>query len=313
MTIFRSLTFYLALGGIALAFSLMKQLTTPPPEPFYFEPAINPFDQTIAAGGVIESVDKNIEIGVPISGLVKENFVKVGNHVAEGQVLFHLDDRDLLAQLLVQKAQAVAAQAGLDRLQDQLERLESIEDIRAVSQEELKTRRADVAIAKAQLAAADAQVTQTILLIERLCICSPKEGVILQNNIRKGEFVVAGGSSAMIVGKLDRLQVRAEIDEQNASYIRPQTAAYAFPKNNSSLKIPLTFERIEPFVVPKLSLTGKSDEKVDTRVLQVIYTFDKPESFPLYVGQQVDIFIERPSIDVQTNANKVVESPLDAI
>ncbi len=57
-------------------------------------------------------------------------------------------------------------------------------------------------------------------------------------------------------------------------------------------KIPLRFVRIEPFVVPKKSLTGDNTERVDTRVLQIIYRFDRP-SFPVYAGQQVNVFIER--------------------
>lgn len=308
MALFRSLTFYLALTGIILAVVLMKKLTTPGPQSHHLDPAINPFDKTIAAGGIIEGIDKNIEIGVPQSAVVKEVYVKVGDKVRTGDILFRLDDRDLLAQLLVQKAQISISMANLNRLKDQLSRLESIEDPRAVSQEELNTRRSDVAIAKAQLEAAEAQVTHTILMLERLCICAPQNGVILQNNIRKGEYIGAGGPPAIILGDLEHLQVRAEIDEQNASHIFPHTAASAFPKNNSSLEIPLRFERIEPYVIPKRSLTGASDEKVDTRVLQVIYSFDHPLSFPLYVGQQVDIFIEGSRNSVE----QVEESAPDA-
>jgi len=59
----------------------------------------------------------------------------------------------------------------------------------------------------------------------------------------------------------------------------------------------LTFDRIEPYIVPKRSLTGDNRERVDTRVLQVIYRFERP-SFPLYVGQQVDVYIERPAEQV---------------
>lgn len=298
MTIFRSLTFYLALAGIGLAIALMNKQSLSGPEPLYFEPAVNPYAHTIAASGIIEAVDKNIEIGVPQSGLVKETFVNVGSKVQTGQILFQIDDRDLLAQLLVQKAQIAVSEALLMRLKDQLDRLESIEDMRAVSQEELNTRRADVAVAKAQLEAAETQVTHTILMLERLCICAPKNGTLLQNNVRRGEFVEAGGAPAMILGDLEHLQVRAEIDEQNASHIYPHTSAAAFPKNNSSLEIPLQFERIEPYVIPKRSLTGASDERVDTRVLQVIYSFECPLCFPLYVGQQVDIFIEKPKEDI---------------
>ena len=54
---------------------------------------------------------------------------------------------------------------------------------------------------------------------------------------------------------------------------------------------PLRFVRFEPFVVPKRSLTGDSTERVDTRVLQVIYRVER-DDLPLFVGQQLDVFID---------------------
>ena len=51
---------------------------------------------------------------------------------------------------------------------------------------------------------------------------------------------------------------------------------------------------MEPYVIPKVSLTGASTERIDTRVLQVIYSLTRPASPPLYVGQQVNVFIEAP-------------------
>lgn len=294
MAIFRSVTFYLGMAGIAAAALLIAKLTVPPPVAVHLLPPINPFEHTIAASAIIEAVDKNIEIGTPVSGLIKEMHVQVGEKVEEGQILFRIDDRDLHASLLVQRANAAVARANHLRVVDQLSRLESIEDPRAISQEELNTKRSDAAVGLAQVEAAEAQITHTILMLDRLCILAPSSGTILQSNIRKGEFVQSGGAAAMILGNLLRLHVRADIDEESASHVVPHAKASAFPKNSSSIEIPLRFERIEPYVIPKRSLTGKSDEKVDTRVLQVIYSFDSPISFPLYVGQQVDVFIERP-------------------
>ena len=53
----------------------------------------------------------------------------------------------------------------------------------------------------------------------------------------------------------------------------------------------LEFVRIEPYVKPKRSLTGATSERVDTRVLQVLYKAG-PSPVPLYAGQQVDVFLE---------------------
>ena len=40
-----------------------------------------------------------------------------------------------------------------------------------------------------------------------------------------------------------------------------------------------------------MSLTGDSTERVDTRVLQIIYSFERG-NLPIYPGQQMDIYID---------------------
>ena len=67
--------------------------------------------------------------------------------------------------------------------------------------------------------------------------------------------------------------------------------AEASIRGNAELRAPVKFVRIEPYIVPKKSLTGDSTERVDTRVLQVIYSFD-PKALPARVGQQMDVFIQ---------------------
>jgi len=58
------------------------------------------------------------------------------------------------------------------------------------------------------------------------------------------------------------------------------------------VRYPLKFVRVEPFVIPKKSLTGDNTARVDTRVLQVLYQFDPAGLPPLFVGQQVEVFLE---------------------
>ena len=53
----------------------------------------------------------------------------------------------------------------------------------------------------------------------------------------------------------------------------------------------LRFVRVEPFVIPKKSLTGDNTERVDTRVLQVIYALED-STRRVFVGQQLDVYVE---------------------
>lgn len=298
----RNILIALAITGIIAMFFLYKKIHTETPrmEPTV-KPSINPYPDAVAASGIVEAEKENIKIGTPVSGIVKKVFVEVWDPVKKGDPLFEIDDRDLIGQMYVQEANVAVADATLKRLQDQFERLQGVKDERAVSKDEVKTRENDVLVAKAQLEQAKAQVEQTKLLLSRLLIQAPQDGVILKNDIRPGEFMqAAANDDLMLLGDVEKMQVRVDVDEQNASRIRPNQPAVAFLKNNTSYKIPLEYVRIEPYVIPKKSLTGSSEERVDTRVLQLIYSFNSKQGIPVYVGQQVDVYI-----DTSTNESQV--------
>lgn len=276
-----------------------------PPQP----PAPKPYAQSVSATGILEALSENVSIGVPVPGLVAEAKVKVNDTVKTGDTLFRLDDRDLRAQELSTKAKLEAArakiavsEAQLAKVKSQLTRLTAVNDPRAVSREDIENRTQDVAVAEAQLAAARADVSAAetelksiALLIDRLTVRSPRDGTVIQVNIRGGEYAATNPKNpAMIVGETNRLQVRADVDEQNATRIRPGQKGHASLKGDPSVTFPLDFVRVEPYVIPKVSLTGAGTERVDTRVLQVIFSLQRPENPPIYVGQQVDVFIDAP-------------------
>lgn len=296
MILFRRISFWLSLAGILacglLVLRMRAQLNEAAPPPPIAPPAKPPMT-AVAATGLVEALNENINIGVPAAGLITKLYVKVWDKVRAGAPLLRLDDRDLKAQLISQRAQVAVAEATLRRVQDQLGRLESVSDPRAVSLDDLKTRRSDVALAAAQLEAARAAVEQTDALIDRLVVRAPRDATILQINNRVGEYITPGAATAPIVlGDTDELQVRADVDEQIAPRVRAGSNAVGYVKGDSSRPIDMEFVRIEPFVVPKVSLTGSSSERVDTRVLQVIFSFKSRPSQPVYVGQQMDIYIK---------------------
>lgn len=298
-------TFYLAVLGVGATVALVLRLqgqspiAAPP-----IEPPARPYVRTVAATGIVEALSENVALGVPEPGLVTAVHVKVWDRVADGQPLFALDDRDLRAQLTVNEANVAVATATVRRLRDQLDRLRSVSDARAVSAEEVRTRENDVAVAQAQLDAALARAAHNRVQLARLTVRAPRAGTILQINVRPGEYAAAAPrTAAMLLGDLTHLQVRAEVDEQNAARLQPGQAATAYVKGDTTRPIELAFVRIEPFVVPKTALTGAGTERVDTRVLQVIYAFRRPEDRAIYVGQQVDLFVKS---DEPSASDKIV-------
>jgi HlyD family secretion protein len=302
MILFKSFSFYLAIFGILSAI-IFSHFTTRPPDPGVFakKPPLAPFTEYIAATGIIESEDKNIEVGPPEGGVVEKLWFNVGDRVQKGDPLFQIDTRNLVAQLAVQEANILLEQANLQKNRALLERFHSVRDPRSISKEDLQTRQDDVRIAEMKLKVKGAEADETKLLIERQTVRAPKDGIILQQNVREGEYI-APHKPLILIGNVEQLQVRADIDEQNGGYFNQDMPAIAYPKNNSSISIPLKFVRIEPFVIPKQSLTGSSQERVDTRVLQVIYAFTPPKDYRTYVGLQVDVYIEK-----QNSNNKVTD------
>jgi multidrug resistance efflux pump len=151
----------------------------------------------------------------------------------------------------------------------------------------------DKEIAAAGVAQAEAQVAQTRTDLDRLLVRAPRDGVILQVNIHEGEYVgTPPGQALMVLGATnDKLHIRVDLNEHDIPRFRPGAHGVASPRGNPRITYPLQFERVEPFVIPKKSLTGDNTERVDTRVLQVIYAVAVQDR-PLYVGQQVDVFVE---------------------
>ena len=303
-------SFAAAIAGIFAMASVLQTLEaqTPsaiPPPPV--TPPEKPYAHSVAGTGIIEALSENVSIGVPAPGLVTQVFVKVDAAVKKGDPLLQLDDRELQAQLVglraeveSARAQAAVSAATLTKSRDALARLTGARDVRAFSQDDLSSRQNDVAVATASTAAAEsmiaaatARVTQAEMLAARLTVKAPRDGTVLQVNIREGEHAgLTPRAPLLLLGDLSQLQVRIDIDEQNAMRIRPRQRASAYVKGDPTRRLDLQFSRIEPYIIPKVSLTGASTERVDTRVLQVIYTLPLPAGLTLYAGQQMDVFIE---------------------
>jgi RND family efflux transporter MFP subunit len=255
-------------------------------------------------------MSENTSVGSLNSGTVSMVHVKVWDKVKAGQPLLTLDGRELNAQLEVQKAAVSAAESAAERASDQAKRWLSIKDSGAVSASDLINYQLADKEAQAKLSLARAQADQLKVMIDRLVIRSPIDATVLQVNVRAGEFVAAGMKAPVVLGNIDQLQIRCDVDEQLATRIREGLPAKGYLKGESARAgsseraIPLKFVRIEPFVIPKVSLTGASVERVDTRVLQVIYQFDRPADHTIFVGQQMDVYIDTSPTSGTNEKNK---------
>src|SRR5437016_4643425 len=137
----KMITFIVAGLGIVAALSLVN---FPPPPPnltvMYAPPPPNPYQQAVAASGLVEAFQDNIYLGVQVEGVVKEVYSKVNDNVQENQLLFEVDDRVQRAAVVVAKTSVQVAKGNLEKNISQLTRLTAIKDTRAVSLEDLRNK-----------------------------------------------------------------------------------------------------------------------------------------------------------------------------
>lgn len=296
----------------SLAWAVSSVISSQPKREITEPPVMPPktsFERTIAAIGLVEPSSEAVALGSHRNGVVEKVMVGLGEEVKAGQALIKLDTRDLEAELAAGQARVTEAEAKVavakadeTRALRNWEFAEKVKDARAISEEERVQRETALGMARAQVGAAEAarelakaQLRQIEIELERSVVKAPMEGRILQVKVRAGEFVaatLAGATPWMTMGRTKELHVRADVDEHEAWRVTEKGRARAHVRGNPELKVDLEFVRFEPLVVPKKSLTGDAAERVDTRVLQVIYRMVGQVPERLFIGQQMDVFVE---------------------
>lgn len=244
--------------------------------------------------------------------------VRKANRESARASLQKLEKMPRLEEVPPIEARLRESRALLDDARDQYQRAQQLLRTRAVGEEEVIKRRNGVAVAEAQVAKVEAElallnrgawefdkevaraavgqaealVKQTETEIARLTVHASIDGRVLQCNIRPGEYVgVPPGQNLVMIGDTEVLHVRVDIDENDLTRFRPGMRGRATPRGGPGIEFPLRFVRVEPMVVPKKALTGAGTERVDTRVLQVIYAVEASAA-KLYVGQQLDVYLD---------------------
>ena len=277
------------LAGLIGAYIFGIQRKAQPP---VFTPVSNPYTSGIYANGIVESYQpsgENINIFPEVSGPIVKVLVKEGQQVLAGTVLLTIDDS-------VQKANVELAQATLKVDRDQYDKdLSSYNiDPKSISQDVLDTAKDTVDQAAAAVKSANA-------LLLKYTLKAPIDGVVLALNAAVGSYVSSSGpydtytelfEPLVVMGaSQEYMAVRCYVDEILVSRL---PSAYHIKAEMSitgtSIKVPLTFVRVQPYISPKIELSNEKQEQVDLRVLPVIFRFEKGDA-PVYPGQMVDVYI----------------------
>jgi len=232
--------------------------------------------------------------------------------------------------LEVAKAQVEYASAGLKNVQDQLDKQQKSYDLnpKSVSKDALDSAVNAVKVAKTNLEVVRRQYDLTkagawiydiqnqqnqydsltkayqasSALLDKYIMRASVDGVVLSINAAVGSYVSALGAYGTYTQGLDPvlvmgsaqeyLGVRCYVDEILVHRLpKPlETTAKMFIRG-TDINIPLEYVRVQPYVSPKIELSNQRTERVDVRVLPVLFRFAKPKNLALYPGQLVDVFI----------------------
>ncbi|TLU88115.1 MAG: efflux RND transporter periplasmic adaptor subunit [Chlorobium sp.] len=298
----------LAILGVLLgAGSAFVLRTQPKPLPPAFKPASNPYQKGIYSNGIIETVQAsgaNVNIYPEVSGTVTQIPVNEGQHVSAGTPLLVLDDTVQRSTTESAKAQIGVAKANYRNLQAQYEKLKASWklDQRSVSRDALDTAENAAIAANASWELARKQYNAANALLGKYVVKALSEGTILSINTAVGSYVSnqgvydtysRGSVPVLVMGSSSSdLAVRCYVDEILIQRLPdPSRISARMFIRGSDINLPLKFVRIQPNVSPKIQLSSQRTERVDVRVLPMVFSFEKPKNITLYPGQLVDVYI----------------------
>jgi HlyD family secretion protein len=232
--------------------------------------------------------------------------------------------------LEVARAQMEAASASLRQVRDQLaKQRQSVEiDPRSVSRDVLDTAENAVRIAEANLEvarrqyeltragawsydvqnqeravqAARKQYEASNALLQKYTLRAPVDGAVLALAAAVGSYVSPQGTydsytqtaaPVIVMSSAQRyLGVRVYVDEILLHRLPdPAHLIAQMQIRGTDTKVALEFVRVQPYVTPKVELSNQRGERVDLRVLPVLFRFAKSEQLNIYPGQLVDVYI----------------------
>jgi len=277
------------------------------PQPPAFKPAENPYAKGIYANGIVETAQtsgENINIYPEVSGTVVKILVAEGQHVPAGTPLLMLEDSVQRSAAESAQAQIEVSKATYKNLQDTFSKQKAswMLDPRSVSKDALDTAENAMKTAKANLQLAQKQYQSANALLAKYVIKALSGGTVLSMNTAVGSYISSQGVydtytgvfyPVLVMGnQKGDLAVRCYVDEILIHRIPdPSQIQAKMFIHGSNISLPLKFVRIQPNVSPKIELSSQRTERVDVRVLPVIFSFEQQKGISIYPGQLVDVYI----------------------
>jgi multidrug efflux system membrane fusion protein len=185
----------------------------PPPEVNVAVVAARPIAEWDTYDGRIAAIE-SVELRPRVTGYLAGVHFREGGEVQKGALLFTVDDREYRAALASAQANSARAATRLEVARTEYARSEKLKAARAVSEEELETRRGELRQAEAELKSAQAQERQAELDVEFTRVRAPITGYASLAAVRPGNLVVEGQTLLTTIVSVDPVYVEFQGDER---------------------------------------------------------------------------------------------------
>jgi membrane fusion protein (multidrug efflux system) len=162
----------------------------------------------------------DVEIRSRVDGWITSMHFKEGDQVKKGQLLYVIDDLPIRTRVDAAEGRVAEARTQMVRTKSDLDRVEPLAKMNALSQRDLDAAKANYEASKSQLEVANAQLRNAKIELGYTRITSPITGIIGISSALVGDFVNQGGmgKSLNTVSSLGDVRVRFPISE--SEYLR---------------------------------------------------------------------------------------------
>jgi len=241
----------------------------------------------------------DIQINPRVDGTVLSLNFKEGNLVSKGELLYTIDPLPYQAKVNEAEGSLAEAKAGLAKAKSDLDMIEPLAKINAVSQRELVAAKATYESAQAKIQAAEASLENAKIELGYCRITAPISGLIGISKVRVGDYVRPGALSVLnTISDLGDMRVRFTISEQE--YLR---IIREINKEGSELKgagQSINLKLSDGSLYPHTGKLSFADRQIDptTGAMTLEAAFPNPEKL-LRPGQYVKVVVVT---DVRKNA-----------
>ncbi|MBP9791879.1 MAG: efflux RND transporter periplasmic adaptor subunit [Rickettsiales bacterium] len=279
-----------AAGMLIFTFmSIINNKKTPERTPEIMPPTTS-FQNQVAGIGIVQPLTNIINVAPQIPGILVEFYVTENQELVLGTPLFTIDEAQTKAKIKHAAALLNTKKIQYADLKQHLDRFENIKDKRSISQDDLSRKRFAVQKAKAEIDEATQGLELLNVELNKLTVKSPIDGRVLKINSRIGEYV-SNNTIPLVIGNLDKVLLKVIIDETDLHRVDTGAKAIAIMRGQPEKEWKLKFLSIEPLAIPKVQLSNNRNEKIDTRVIELLYEFESAD-INAVPGQQADVFIE---------------------